>query len=267
MYSTLIFPWLLTASSCLLRPPPPFGRADHVKIWLYNQVGSSPLNMDQVWQLSRNGSTSLFDPVSMKLETYKSDSLHLFTKDKINLSLESTTYFTTEVSFDVKELSPIESVYGVDEDPQYGAAQISLKDVDSNVEFGFTLTNNHIYAWYSKKSSFGFLIPISEKSRNEIVELSLGCSFGYIRDRRSYQACFELLWNSARSKVSSTRGFIRFFSPIFSLSFVPSISVQAQSLERGVCQQTNFDICEKYQNIQNALKTVCSRSIISLLRS
>lgn len=255
------------------RPPPVIGSAENVQVLAFGQPIISPILLNATWSIDALLNLGLFDPVNLVFSANNTDPIGIGSV-LFPLNLEDTFYFSASAAFSALPLSTITSVYGIDEDPQYGSGLISVFDPVTGFRFGFVLTNSMVYILYQRDSldpskAFRYLVPIAPRSFGVYNAYAIAVS-------RALRTVTFLIDGTTRLTICRPGGpwdakFLvstaatSFSQADFPLSLYTELSLFAMLLENPVCQQTIFNPLDPFQVIQNASQMVCTLGPLQIL--
>lgn len=254
------------------RPPPAIGSGENVQVLAYGAPTVSPILLGGVWAEDPVLNTGSFDATNL-IFTGNNNQPMIINSVSYNLDLENTFYYSTTGQFTAVPATSVDSAYGIDQDPQYGSGQMTVFDPVTGFRFGFVVTNSKTYVLYQRQAvnpaaAFGYLIPVSVHMYGETQSLTISMN------RSLRTASFFI--NGATVLTLTRPGapidpkFLVMGAPsIFSQADFPSsivaeLGIWAMPLTTPVCQASVFDLCNKYQTLQNANQMTCTKGALQI---
>jgi len=256
------------------RPPPLVGSAERVQVLAYAQPLVTPILLNATWSMAPLSSGSFY-PNTLQFNGTNTQPALIRTVTPIPLALLDTLYLSAQAIFTAIPMGPVDSAYGIDEDPQYGSASIGFYDVVTGIRYAFLLTNSRVYVLYQQQSDivlpsstlFGYLVPVAERMMMGSNEYGLALS-------RSLRTVTFLM--DGQTKLVLTRPspldpkFLVSGTPPttipmdFPLSLTAELGISTPLMAYPVCQHTLYDQCTRYQSLQNAGQMVCTRGAVQV---
>lgn len=254
------------------RPPPAIGSGENVQVLAFGAPVVSPILIGGVWSPDPVLNTGSFDPNNIIFSGNNNQPI-MIDSVPYTLDLENTFYYSTTASFAAQPLTPVDSAYGIDQDPQYGSGQMTVYDSVTGFRFGFVVTNTKTYVLYQREAvnpaaAFAYLIPISNHLYQEYQSYTVGVSKALRTVSFFINGVTVLTLTRPGAPIDSK--FLAVGSPsIFSqadfpASLVAELGIWAMPLTTPVCQASAFDLCNKYQTLQNASQMSCTKGALQI---